>query len=274
MSVGASSDRYHHRRPIDKGFYDRLIAALPAGTPVRTTTLEPGGSVVAASSGDIVRITLEEAAQVVLLYAWNPTEPRERVWCQETSSLEGCYLHPKGRLWSKMPWFHALLAMLEDTVPIEDGPDALKGRHHFILDGWETPALWNADGGDPRGPSGWQVMHSLVGRTGADPSLHRDHVALFRKVAVDEDTQRLHVMPSAAAAGDRVTLYAEMDVSIALVPSPYIDDSTPAADIDQPTRPVRIDVWPSGVEPLGWPYPGVPYPEIEPYVLALDEAIA
>lgn len=275
--ASASPDRYHHRRPLDADFYAGLIAALPprgeAGTdgrPARTATLARPGAVFELGAGDLIALTQKESAQVVLLYAWDAKEPRERIWCQETSSLENCFLVPTSRLWGKMPWFTALLTVLEDTIESADGPGSLQGRHHFVLDGWEVPALWAADGGDSRIPSGWESIDRLLHEHGIDPRLHRDHVALFRKVAIDPDSQVVHVLPSDARAGDRVVLYAEKDVRVALVPSPYRDDARSAAELDGEVAAVRVDVWPSGTQPLGWPYPDVAYPDIRPYVDGLD----
>ena len=65
--------------------------------------------------------------------------------------------------------------------------------------------------------------------------------------------------------------YAEKDVNLALVPSPYRSDGITARELDGSVEPVGVDLWASGVTPLGWPYPGVPYPDIAPYVAAIAE---
>jgi uncharacterized protein YcgI (DUF1989 family) len=260
------SARYHHRRPLEAPFYERLQEDLSPRGKTRTEVLGAAGFVVSLRAGDLLALTPEADAQVVLLYAWNPREPRERIWCQETSSVEDCFLTATSRLWSTMPWFRALLTLVEDTVEVADEPGQPVGRHHFVLDGWETPAAWLADGGEPTIRSAWERFGALLSERGIDPRLHRDHVALFRKVAIDPDTQRLTLMRSDARPGDRVVLYAEMDVDLALVPSPYRAGGLPAGRMDGRVAPVRLDAWPSGIEPIGWPYPGVPYPDIEPYV--------
>ena len=127
---------------------------------------------------------------------------------------------------------------------------------------------------DPAILSAWDRFERLLGEGGVDRHLHRDHVALFRKVAIDPKTQRLRFMRSDARAGDRVVLYSEMDLGVALVPSPYGAGGLPASKVDGHTAPVRVDIWTSGVEPLGWPYAEVPYPDIEPYVRAIGTKVS
>jgi uncharacterized protein YcgI (DUF1989 family) len=217
-------------------------------------------------AGDLVALTQEAEPQVVLLHAWSTVNPREHIWCNETSSLEDCFLVEGSRLWSTMPWFRTMLTVVEDRVAL--GPEP--GRHHFVLDGWETPAAWIADGGDPVIPSAWDRFTTLLQQHGADPQTHRDHVALFRKVAIDPSTQRIAFPLSDARAGDRMVLYAELDLCLALVPSPFRGGGVPARELDGAVAPVRVETWATGVAPMGWPYPGLPYPDIQPYLDALE----
>jgi hypothetical protein len=203
---------------------------------------------------------------VVLVHAWSTADPREHIWCNETSSLEDCFLVEGSRLWSTMPWFRTMLTVVEDRVV--QGPEP--GRHHFVLDGWETPVVWSAEGGDPAIPSAWDRFASLLRRHDADPRTHRDHVALFRKVAIDPSSQRIAFPLSDARACDRVVLYAELDLQLALVPSPFQGGGRPARELDGGVLPVRVETWATGVEPIGWPYSGLPYPDIQPYLSTLE----
>jgi hypothetical protein len=50
------------------------------------------------------------------------------------------------------------------------------------------------------------------------------------------------------------------------VPSPYRGGGIEPARLDGSVDPVDVEVRASGIPPLGWPYPGVPYPDIRPYV--------
>ena len=85
-------------------------------------------------------------------------------------------------------------------------------------------------------------------------------------MAVDGPTQQFQIYPSDARAGDRVTLFAEIDLMVLLALSPYIDGSRSPAEIGDPQpRAVKITVRERVAEPLGWPYPGVPYPDLSLY---------
>lgn len=260
------SARYHHRRPFDRERYDRVREALSGGLPTDVTALRVEGQVVDVDAGDALTLSLIEGPQIVHLAAWNRTDPDERVWTNETSSKEDCFLIVDHRLWGTMARFRPLLTMVEDTVHTSGGMDETYGRHHPVLAGWETAATWALDGGDPRVTSVWDRMLGLRAGRGADPTLHRDHVSLFQKLSVDPESQRLRLLPSDGVTGDRVVLFAEIDLSVALVPSPYRGGGIRPADLDGSVRTVGFTVRPTGVEPPGWPYAGVPYPDLSPYI--------
>lgn len=262
-------DRYHHRRPIDQRFYEQLATQADAifnrdrSRGTASSTLPPQGMVLDCDRGDLLEIQMLSGPQVVLLYAWNPADPDERIWCQETSGLEDCFLRPFSRLWSTMARFRVLLTLLVDTVPKPAG--GALGRHHFVLDGWESAAVWKAGGGNPSVATAEKRFASLLAGQGVDPNLHRDHVALFRKVMVQPDTQRIDVMRSDARRGDRVVLYVETKLRVALVPSPYRGGGSSPSSLDGTIEPVEVTITRSGIEPLEWPYAGIQYPDLSPY---------
>jgi uncharacterized protein YcgI (DUF1989 family) len=74
-------------------------------------------------------------------------------------------------------------------------------------------------------------------------------------------------MPSEALPGDRVTLFAELDLTVLLALSPYVDGARGAGELDgvEP-RPVEVTVHDQVAEPLAWPYPGDPYPDLSLYL--------
>lgn len=254
-------ERYHHRRPIDLEFYNEVRASAATLGPARDL-LPQAGAVIDCAPGDFLTVQVVRDPQVVLMYAWNPDDPDERLWCQETSGLEDCFLRTFSRVWSTMARFRAMLTLVIDSVAEHA---AAPGAHHFVLDGWETSAIWRALGGDPAIPSAHERFASLLLARGVDPALHRDHLALFRKVVIEPETQRLSFARSDAAAGDRAVFFVEARLSVALVPSPYGAGDESPASLDGSIAPIRVSVAPSGVQPLGWPYEGVGYPDLTPY---------
>ncbi len=259
-----SDERYHHRRPLNGAFYDAIVDGLASGSPaLRSRPLPPEGLVEPLEAGDVVTIRLVRAAQIVHLFAWTLADPDERIWPHETSGMENAFLGRHSRIWSTMARFRPLLTVIEDTVTSTEPP---VGSHHFVLGGFEVPQTWRAAGGSTGVSSSWDRFEALLGKARVDPAIHRDHVSLFQKMVVEEATQRFLNAPSDARGGDRVSLYAEVDLAVALVPSPYRGGGIEPARLDGSVEPVVVETRASGVRPLGWPYHGVPYPDLTPYV--------
>lgn len=258
-------ERYHQRRPVDAGFYRRVASSLPDLTASRRSQLPAAGMIEHLEAGDVLTIELLGHAQIVHLFAWNPRDPDERIWTHETSSLEDAFLRLYSRLWGTMARFRPLLTVVDDTVQTRDAEGDPIGRHHFVLGGYEVPAVWEAAGGKDPAATSWQRFRTLLWSAGVDPALHRDHVSLFMKMAVIPETQVLRNLPSDAVTGDRISLYAETELAVALVPSEYGGGGVEPAQLDGVPGPALIIVARSGVTPLGWPYPSVPYPDLAPY---------
>jgi uncharacterized protein YcgI (DUF1989 family) len=265
MNSGAASEHhsYHHRRPFNRPFYDRIAADLATAESLTSAQdLPVQGLVQHVDAGSVLTIRLVRAAQVVHLFAWNPADPDERIWPHETSGIENAFLNRYSRIWGTMARFRPLLTIIEDTV--QTIPPA--GSHHFTLGGFEVPTLWRAAGGSSRIVTSWERFQQLLASRDLDRAIYRDHISLFQKMVVDVPTQRFLNAPSDARANDRVSLYAEAELDVALVPSPYRGGGIAPAALDGAIEPVRVEVRRSGVAPLGWPYPGVPYPDISPYI--------
>jgi uncharacterized protein YcgI (DUF1989 family) len=259
-----NDERYHHRRPFDAPFYDAIAIGLASvRTSLRSRSLPPEGLIERLSAGDVVTVRLVRAPQIVHVFAWNPDDPDERIWPHETSGMENAFLRRHSRIWGMMARFRPLLTVVEDTVVAAETP---VGSHHFVLGGFEVPQAWRMAGGSQAVPSSWERFEILLRESGLNTKIHRDHVSLFQKMVVDPATQRFFNAPSDARGGDRVSLYAEVDLAVALVPSPYRGGGIEPDCLDGSVEPVVIEVRASGVRPIGWPYPGVPYPDITPYV--------
>jgi uncharacterized protein YcgI (DUF1989 family) len=261
-----TTERYHHRRPIDHGFYDQVEASLAGRVADREQRVEAAGAVVALEGGDVLTVALPDGPQVVHLFAWNPADLDERIWPHETSSVEDAFLRRHSRIWSTMARYRPLLTVVEDTLITIDRAGEPIGRHHFVLGGWEVPAVWAASGGRADVPTAWERMRTLLARNGGDTSTYRDHISLFQKISIDQDSQRLTNLRSDALVGDRISLFAELDLRVAVLPSPYGAGGTPPRQLSGDVAPVEVRRFRGHPPPLPWPYPGVPYPDITPYI--------
>lgn len=266
MTAASPSARYHHRRPFDKDTYDAVRHALPSAKPTRRGSIAREGLTLELAASDVLRLTLRNGPQIVHLQAWNASDPDERIWTNETSSKENGFLVRGHRLWGTMARFRPLLTVVEDSLTTARETGGRIGPHHFVLGLAENPLVWRVEGGDPSVATAWDRFRALLAARGVDPGTYRDHVSLFAQIRVDVATQRFDPLPSSAQAGDSIALYAEIPLVVALVPSPYRGGGTAARFLDGSVRQVDWEVVPVDVPASGWPYPGVPYPDLTPYL--------
>ena len=258
-------DKYTHARPRDDAFYSSVADATRAASWSTPRVLPATGNVVHLDAGDLLSVALDDGAQIVHLDAWSTTDPTDRLWPHETSGIEGCFLGLGHRLWTTMPVFRPLLSVVVDTLG-EPACVRGEGRHHLVLSGWDVPAIWQLEGGSHDVPTAWEHFRRLSDLVGVDPALHRDAISLFQRTRIDPATGRLQRLPSLADTGDRVVLFAEADVSVALVPSAWRGGGLRASDCDGTVAATSWQVARSESPPLGWPTGGVPYPDIARYV--------
>jgi uncharacterized protein YcgI (DUF1989 family) len=253
-------------KPFERGFYERVRSSL-SGAPFREVArlVALDGALIEAVRGSMVRIELLECAQIVNMFAFNRDDPDERLWHQSLVS-EGLFLKVFSRLWGTMARYRPLLTVIEESVQSRLGDVGL-ARHHPLLGGSGTPADWRYAGGPEGVRTTWEQFASLMAGRSLSPHLITQNVSLFQKSYVDGNSQRLEVVPSDAARGDRVTFFVEVDLCILVVLSPYVDGSRPATERDgTDVQAVSVAVAESSFEPLGWPYPGVPYPDLALYL--------
>jgi uncharacterized protein YcgI (DUF1989 family) len=265
-------------KPLEREFYEHLVDELPSTRFHPLTTLDAlAGYACVLDAGSLLRLTLLEGPQIVNLFGFNADDPDERIWHQSIIS-EGLFLTRYARIWGTMARYRPLLTLVEDTVSLQAGDGAF-AQHHPIFGGSGTPADWRFAGGDPGVKTTWEQFAELMTERGISPHLITQNVCLFQKSYLEPFTQRLEIVPSDAVAGDRVTLFAEIDMCVLLAVSPYIDGSRDASTPGVP-QPRRVEVGGSAViaEPLPWPYQGLAYPDLGLYLDAdgvrSDEPVA
>jgi uncharacterized protein YcgI (DUF1989 family) len=88
---------------------------------------------------------------------------------------------------------------------------------------------------------------------GLDEGELHDSISLFQKSDIDLKTGRIRNAPSDARAGDHIEFYAEIDLLVAIAPCPLGDGVRNPAEPHEDVRPVRVEVYRTGIPPK--PYP-------------------
>jgi uncharacterized protein YcgI (DUF1989 family) len=257
-----------HPRPLKRSFYE-AVRATAGSVAVQKSSEIPAsqGLALDMEAGHVLTLRLAEGAQIVNLWTFNTDDPDERLWVQDMCLTEGLYLTRFSRLWGEMARYRPLLTVIEDTVSPRRGVGDPSVPHHFVFGGTGTPSTWRLGGGHPGVRTTWEQFVNLASAYGIPSHRMTDNVCLFQKTAIEPQTQRFIILPSDAMAGDVVSLFAEIDVTILLVLSPYIDGSrTPAELTGMAPRRVTSEVTEFVAKPLGWPYAGMPYPKLEYYL--------
>lgn len=257
-----------HPRPFDRGFYAQARDWLARRRVRHSETIDGfGGRVIDVRAGELLTFELPEQPQIVNLLPFNAADPDERFWAHETCLIEGLWLTRNSRLWGTMARFRPLMTVVEDTVTARPNPGWPLGKHHTVYGGWGTPRDWRFAGGSSEIPSTWEQFAAALEQRDLSPSLIKDDVCLFQKTAIDAVDHRLVMLSSDAVPGDRVTLFAEIDLAVLVAFSPYVDGSMPAEAVTSDSLgPVCVQVSESVAEPLAWPYGGMPYPDLALYL--------
>jgi uncharacterized protein YcgI (DUF1989 family) len=251
--------------PIDRGFYATVRDRVPTARVAQAHDLADfGGLAIDVPAGAALTVALREGPQIVNAWACNAADPDERIW-HESVIREGIFLRPFTRVWSTMARYRPMLCVLEDTVVAD--PGAPHAQHHPYYGGSGTPADWHAGGGLPDVASTWAQYAALLEARGLPVHVLNENLCLFQRSYVDPDRQRVETVPSNAVAGDRITLYAELDLCVLLALSPYVDGGRPASTPGAPEpRAVAVTISEVIAAPLPWPYPGISYPDMDRYL--------
>ncbi len=251
--------------PIDSAFYENAAARLASAEVTAEHRLDDfGGLAVDVPKGAAVTLTLLEGAQIVNAFAYNPADPDERMW-QQSVLREGIFLRRYSRVWGTMARYRPLLTVLEDTVSAD--PHLPRAQHHPYFGGSGTPADWRAAGGAQGVASTWEQLAGLLSEREVPVHILGENLCLFQRSIVNPDPMRVEILPSNAVTGDRITLFAEIDLCLLLALSPYVDGGRAASEPGAPQpRAVRVSVTEPIVEPLAWPYPEIRYPDISLYL--------
>ena len=258
---------YKHERPIDRDLYRDIRLRLGdedlKGSSVEVSLTD--GSIVKAPAGSAIAFELLEGPQIVNVFSWSSTDPDERYWAEETMLIEGSNIQRYTRLWGTMARFRPLVTVIEDTVITLRRQGSPQAFHHFVHGGSGTPADWAARNGKTGVRSSWERLTDAMRQEGIQPDQLTENVSLFQKTAIEPIAQIINILPSDALAGDRIIWFAEIDLTLAVALSPYGAGGIPVADLDGTTRAVKVTIQHDVASPPGWPYDGVPYPDLSLY---------
>ena len=195
-----------------------------AASVSRTIVPPREGRAVRVPAGSILRIEVVEGSQVGDLNLWNLHDPSERLFTGKTRALHGTHVGVGDRLWSCLPHMRPMATIIHDTLDWYGYDADGTGVHDVIgtrCDPYTEAML--------TGRSYHHCCHSnlarafaeATGRTVEEAETHvHDVLNVFMCTGFAHDTHRYVMKASPARKGDRIELFAEIDLLAALSACP------------------------------------------------------
>jgi uncharacterized protein YcgI (DUF1989 family) len=211
----------------------------------------PQGRGFRVARGHIARFLVSHGPQIVDLDLFNADDPAERLWANQTLNREGFWLGQNARLWSNMPRFRPLAAIVDDTVVTDQsqGP----ARHHHIFGGHCNPHYWYMMTGRRDLPSCYDNLCAAIRPFGLGPEAVHDNLNLFQKSLLTPDGT-IKTVRGDARPGDHVDFFAEIDLLLAASLCPRGSGATEPDDPRQERFPITVQIFDTGFEPLPFAY--------------------
>lgn len=240
---------------FDREFYERLIADRQSFEPLSSTTVPPDhGYGFRVEAGQAFRLTMLEGAQTLDTCILSAEDPTECFFPGAQLAIEGFVITRLTRLWGTPPVSRPLATCIADSV--RPRPNHQHMRDHFCHTAY-CNAHVRALFAEPGRKSCYENLREGMAMIGVDQRVIPDNVNLFMKSAIDPATGAVLVGHSDAQRWDYVEFYAELPLFcvLSLCPAGGGSDTSllDEAYVDPPTYPVRVDVFSTGIEPLGWP---------------------
>jgi uncharacterized protein YcgI (DUF1989 family) len=245
--------------PIDGAFYDRLYAARPDFRPVWDHTVERGtGYGFRVEAGQAFRLVTVEEAQIIDLCLTSAEDPDEHYAAGTQMAWEGGFVTRGMRIWGTAPRSRPLAFCSADTLRVTGA--STFARDHVSHGAHCNPHHWMLyTGTHPR--TCYDNLRAGMAMHGLGQRHVHDNMNLFQNTALDPHTGQYLEGISDAVAGDYIEFFAEIPllVVMSLCPQGSGADAIEGGDdnwvpyFDMPVFPIRVEVFDTGVEPLGWP---------------------
>jgi uncharacterized protein len=245
--------------PFDRAFYEDLVARRGDFARVSRETVSPeqGGYAFRVEAGQAFRLVMLEGAQIIDAAIWNGDDPSEHYASGAQVAIEGMQVSRLTRLWGTPPQSRPMATVIADT-PRTSHSDA--PLHAHVSPGAQcNPHLWaHYGGGDVR--TCYDNFRRGLASVGMSQRSIIDNMNLFQMSGVDPVSGDYVFSQGHAEAGDHLELYAEIPLLVAVSVCPGGDGGTVESGADWcgarvPLRPIGVEVYDTGVTPLGWPYP-------------------
>ena len=240
--------------PFNADFYRGLAARRSSFTRVFEHTVPRGeGYGLRVEAGCTLRLVMKERPNMLDLCVYNADDPSEFYCSGAQLAIEGGRITRFTRIWGTPPHSRPLCTVIADTLCPRPTPRPT--RDHASHAAHCSPHAWQLyTRTHPR--TCYDNLRQGLAMLGLSQRDIHDNVNLFYKLGVDPETGHYVFDPSDAEDGDYIELYAELPLLFAVSICPYGDGTVePAewADSDIPVYPLGVEVYDTGVAPLGWP---------------------
>ncbi len=245
----------HLSVPFNAEFYRSLIAARDTFRPAWSHSVPRGaGYGFRVQAGQAFRLVQEEAAQILDTCFSNADDPREHYHATTQLALEGTQITRLTRVWGTPPQSRPLCTCTADTVRPQANPGHT--REHGALTAHCNPHMWMLySGTHPR--TCYDNLRAGYAMLGLSQRSIHDNINMFQNTGLDPVTGDYPLRPGNAEAGDYIEFYAEVPLAVVISLCPDGAGAIPVEEWGQrevPVYPVRVEVYDTGVQPLGWPY--------------------